>query len=323
MNVRKINFYKRCLFSYINYKRGKPNPVLLILSPTMECNLKCSYCATWQNDNKSFESWWPEIRRRKASIENMKSLISEAYKLGIAYITVSGGEPLLIDNIESIGQYAQNKGLMINLGTNGTLLKGNRAKQIINSFDQIRISLDGMERTHDKLCGVPRTFSRVVSNVKYVMEQKKKAKIGLNFVINDENEKEIPEFTEYFKDMVDFISIIPRFDASQCGIENMEKPNTMRNNECDAGRLYIYFAAGCILPCPYVTEHLNKRLVDDNGLVYEPGNLAKIYDSFRDIESVNCHGCLATCTTNISRIFKSSPLTLIKNSLRYRKHYAL
>lgn len=348
MQLKKLKFYRRCLSSYLYYKIGKYRPIVLVISPTLRCNLKCRYCNVWFNRNAAFPRFWKKIKKTSLDKDKLISLINESYSLGIAYVSFSGGEPLLVKGVEHAGLYARKKGIFVNLNTNGTLLFGKRAERILNSFDQIRVSLNGLEETHDKLCGIKGTFEKIDSNLYKIQNLKRNAKIGLNFLLNETNEHELEGFIGYFRNRVDFISILPRFDFNQCSKSQLrtlegnkrtvdvlskfkpkvqyrkefaESSELTKYPECDAGKLYMFICADYVLPCPFLTEKMNKGWVYKNDYVYHEGNLAEIFNSLKDNKDIKCLGCKAHCTSEISAIFRSSPLKLFKNLWGYKKVY--
>jgi len=344
MSIRKFRFYWKCLSCYINYKLKRYKPILLVISPTVKCNLKCKYCSVHKSFNPAFPKYWESFKDADLEIDKLFSLIDEAHDLGIAIISFSGGEPLLIKGIEKVARYARGKGMIVNLNTNGTLLNRIPSSDIVNSFDQIRISLDGLEKTHDKLCGMNGTFNRVTKNLSRLKNIKGNTKIGLNLVINEENEKEIDSFVNYFKDKVDFISFLPRFDFNQCNnipFKSFKQINhsesfknfinregfftsrrLMKKSECDAGKLYLFIGPhNMVLPCPFLSEKGNMDIMSTYDYVYKKGNLKDIYNIFVQKKEFNCIGCRATCTSEISNVFRSSPIKLIMKFFNYKKKY--
>jgi MoaA/NifB/PqqE/SkfB family radical SAM enzyme len=87
-------------------------PNLLILDITHRCNLQCWMCDIWKDKERDIDKTYIE------------KIIMQAKKLGIKEIALSGGEPLLREDIFEIFEYAHNIGIK-NLGvlTNGILVK--------------------------------------------------------------------------------------------------------------------------------------------------------------------------------------------------------
>lgn len=85
----------------------------LFVYPTRRCNYRCSYCFTNSDATHSRETFVLGIWRR---------LIEETRDAGIGEIRLSGGEPLLISDIESRCKAIGDSGLSYTITTNGALL---------------------------------------------------------------------------------------------------------------------------------------------------------------------------------------------------------
>ncbi|MHC1635949.1 MAG: radical SAM protein, partial [Candidatus Methanospirareceae archaeon] len=144
--------------------------------------------------------------------EEIKGIIDEVAELGVCYISITGGEPLLRGDIEEIGDYISKKGMLVGLSTNGTLLEDKRAERVAKIFDYIRISLHGVEKTHDYITGREGTYKRVIKNIKNLTSIKdRKARVGINFVITTEGQSDIERLYDFSTNYlnVDFVSFIP------------------------------------------------------------------------------------------------------------------
>jgi len=111
------------------------------LEVTLRCNLRCNFCNFWQDKNK-------ETR--------LKDYSSIVRHLNPLHLTITGGEPLLRSDLESIiGRIHRNTDFIyMNLITNGSLLNKDRALSLWNAgLNQLSVSLDFPDERHDKLRG--------------------------------------------------------------------------------------------------------------------------------------------------------------------------
>jgi MoaA/NifB/PqqE/SkfB family radical SAM enzyme len=93
-----------------NWKHSCSIPRLLLVDPTSACNLKCTGC--WAGDYDKTHS---------LSFEKLDEVFTEAEKLGVLQIIMSGGEPLLRkDDILELAR--RHPGLSMAAFTNGTLI---------------------------------------------------------------------------------------------------------------------------------------------------------------------------------------------------------
>ena len=122
-------------------------------------------------------------------------------------VKVLGGEPfvrrdiveILTDIRDIIDPY------VMQLTTNGMLTKRTieALHQIAWPGLQLRISVDGLESTHDEMRGVEGSWSKVTQTVREVAELKDRYgfKFGINFAITDQSLPEIDDMLEFAQSM--------------------------------------------------------------------------------------------------------------------------
>ncbi len=288
---------------------------------------------------------------KKLTTEEIKATLDEVAKLGVCYISLTGGEPLLRADVEEIADYIVKKGIMVGLTTNGTLITDNRAEKIAKSFDYIRISLHGTEEAHDYITNREGTYKKVIENIKKITSiNDRKARVGINFVITTEGQSDIEKFYNYAINHlnVDFVSFIPvnisedleikddlaydrifenikKLKMKQGGIGDTNKfirrPSfDLGRDYCDAGKLFF-----AILPNGDITICTTSQLCvgnikkDDLVELWRSGKISEI----GDVYGRNCEGCYQKCTTELSFIFRSSPLKLLLSIRDMLKSYNL
>lgn len=101
--------------------RGEHIPPFLIASITTSCNLHCKGCYAIANHSCFDEA---DQTRRPLNREQWNRIFTEAEELGVAFILLAGGEPMLRrDVLELAGTH---KSLLFPVFTNGTMFtKGN------------------------------------------------------------------------------------------------------------------------------------------------------------------------------------------------------
>lgn len=101
----------------IMHQEGFRPPFLLVVSPTMRCNLRCYGCYAG-----SYE-WGEEL-----SFETLDRLMTEAKELGIHFITVSGGEPFIRRDLMTL--FEKHNDIAFHVYTNGTLINEDTAQRL-------------------------------------------------------------------------------------------------------------------------------------------------------------------------------------------------
>ncbi len=173
---------KASLYRIEAQKKGEHIPPFLIASITQACNLKCAGC--YSSDI---------ISKKKSDIKEMldaktwERIFKEAASIGIVFILLAGGEPLL--RMDVIAKAASIPEILFPLFTNGTLVK----EENIKLFDKNRnlipvLSLEGNEETTDRRRGkgVYQSLTSLMGNLK-----KKGILFGVSITITVRNIKEV------------------------------------------------------------------------------------------------------------------------------------
>lgn len=141
-------------------KNGENIPPFLIASITSACNFHCAGCYSRQN-----HACVDAEPVNQLDCEDWKNIFDEAKKLGISFILLAGGEPLLRrDVIEAAGESPE---ILFPVFTNGTLLND----EYIKLFDKKRnllpvLSIEGRREKTDERRG-----TGVYDSVKNAMER--------------------------------------------------------------------------------------------------------------------------------------------------------
>ena len=111
---------------------------------TWRCNLRCVMCNVWRQRRKSL-----------LSLPVMQALADELASLGTTKVHLTGGEVLLHPEIFEIIAALAQRGLQVNLTSNGTLLSEEYAVRLVESGVQnVSVSLDGASPpVHDAMRG--------------------------------------------------------------------------------------------------------------------------------------------------------------------------
>jgi len=123
------------------------------LEVTRRCNLRCIHCCESEQvpDN---------------SLDKIEIMVDKLSSNGLKKICITGGEPLLRNDLVEILKYIHNKKILITLSTNGLILNKSRLQELKPFIDNIRFSMHGKEETHDKITGYEGSFKKVVEGVK-------------------------------------------------------------------------------------------------------------------------------------------------------------
>ena len=186
----KSYFEKTCL-TLSEQAEIMSGPLQMAFDITNRCMMKCSHCF-----NRS-----SRVKRDELNDEQVYKTFSDILEIRPQQICICGGEPLLRKKILLEGsQRLKDAGIFLGMVTNGYLINKKVAKQLAEiGFDQIQVSLDGFERSHDRLRGVPGAHSRAVAAIKHLCDAG--IKTLTSFAPTKFNIEEFPEYVEYVKSL--------------------------------------------------------------------------------------------------------------------------
>ncbi|NLY39538.1 MAG: radical SAM protein [Firmicutes bacterium] len=164
---------------------GVSVPFTILIDPTSNCNLRCQGC--WAG---AYE------KHHTLSFEEVDRIVSEAKELGIHFITMSGGEPLLWPHLLDLAQKHSDVAFM--LYTNGTLIDAQMARRMREAGNiSPAISLEGWRETTDRRRGKG-VFDRVMAAMDHLKENG--VAFGISVTVTRHNWEEL--FSDQFIDMI-------------------------------------------------------------------------------------------------------------------------
>lgn len=168
-----------------------PRPYTLVAELTYRCPLRCVYCSNPVDFERS---------RGELSTEDWRRVFSQAAKLGVVQLHLSGGEPVLRSDLVDLIEYARTHDLYTNLITGGTLLDEDKLLRFREAgLDHIQLSIQGATReTAEETAGV-RSHQKKIGIARLI------GKLGipltLNVVIHRLNIAEVPELIRIALDL--------------------------------------------------------------------------------------------------------------------------
>ncbi len=120
---------------------------------TENCNLWCRHC--YQGERGMEELSLAQIKNVIREVSDMISVWSETYGLSFSRsMNITGGEPFLRPDLLPILAEVSRRGFEIFLLTNGTLVNGERARQLADlDVRGVQVSIEGPEDVHDEIRG--------------------------------------------------------------------------------------------------------------------------------------------------------------------------
>jgi len=167
-------------------KLRKPKGPVVIWNLIRRCNLCCKHCYSISADTD-----FPG----ELSTEQVFKVMDDLRQFQVPALILSGGEPLLRDDIHLIARRAKDLGFYVGLSTNGTLINHDCIDAIAGSqFDYVGISIDGIGKTHDTFRRMDGAFEKSMAAVRSCRERD--IKVGLRFTLTQDNAEELPELLD-------------------------------------------------------------------------------------------------------------------------------
>jgi Fe-coproporphyrin III synthase len=167
--------------SFVNYLRSRVTGRLsslpvLVLMPHSRCNCKCVMCDIWKaNHNK-----------REIASEDLASHLDAFRKLGVKWVLLSGGEPLMHSNLWSFCRSLKELDVRITILSTGLLLQPH-ASEICTACDEVIVSLDGSRDIHNRIRGVARAYEAIEEGVRAIKKVDPEFRVTGRCVIQREN----------------------------------------------------------------------------------------------------------------------------------------
>lgn len=187
-------------------KNGEHIPAFLISSITSSCNLHCAGCYSRQNHACTDEAPVDQLTK-----DEWNKIFDEADDLGISFILLAGGEPLLRWDV--IEQASNHKNILFPIFTNGFFV----ADKYIDLFDKHRnlvpiISIEGDKNSTDSRRGEG-VYDKVMESMQKLKENG--LIFGVSVTVTTENMEEVysREFIDNLLDLgckaVIYVEFVP------------------------------------------------------------------------------------------------------------------
>ena len=163
---------------------NESRPYTLIAELTYRCPLHCPYCS----NPLDFAEHGNEI-----DTDTWLRVFQEAEELGVVQLNLTGGEPLLRNDLERLIEEARKIDLYTNLITSGIPLTFERLPRLrALGLDSVQVSVQSARPSvSDRIAGVP-SFNRKLDVMRWVTSLD--LPLTMNVVLHRENISEINEF---------------------------------------------------------------------------------------------------------------------------------
>ena len=157
-------------------------PFLIVWNVTRMCNLQCRHCYALAGMRDPHE----------LNPEEALKAVDDMAHAGLAYIALSGGEPLIRPDIFDIIERIRKNGMAFSIATNATVLTPERARRLkeLNCL-YVQVSVDGATaKTHNWFRG-RNSFELTCKGIQNAVEAG--IHVGVATTVTQHNYQEVPE----------------------------------------------------------------------------------------------------------------------------------
>ncbi len=271
---------------------------------TSQCNLKCCHC--YIEDRISCQTV------RYLDVKSIEKVIDEAYKLKAITVTLTGGEPLMHPEFPVILKLIKERGFLVFLKTNGTLINSKNIQYIKKHVDSIILSRYGFSaETYEAVTGVKKSYDMYCNSLSLLKQYQIPYKE--NAILLRENESEIELFLSSNMKIEQYISthkdnpyagkhrpsdgVLFQYYAhrlqSSSDLTHMrfdDKPYDTRVCNCGMCSLTIT-SHGDVIPCTnfnYVLGNISDQSLEK---IWNSRNKAEVMDKCRVGQFTKCIKC--------------------------------
>ena len=159
---------------------------------TRSCNLNCIHCRA-----SSESGPYPE----ELDTQKCLSILGEIRKTGTPIVILTGGEPLLREDVFELAKKGTDLGLRMVMATNGTILTPEIVQEIKESgIQRVSVSIDGHDGTsHDNFRKVPGAYKMAMNGITLLREGG--VEFQINTTVTKHNAENLPEILDLAVDM--------------------------------------------------------------------------------------------------------------------------
>ncbi|MCA1622490.1 MAG: radical SAM protein [Acidobacteria bacterium] len=182
----------------------EPHLKRLQIELTRHCNLRCGYCYSMSG---------PSVRT-KLLIEQVEAILDDALDLGCIWIDYTGGEPLLYRDWQRALKAARERGMVVSLHSNGTLLNEKNLTFLAEiGISHLQVSADShLPAIHDSIRGSKGSHAKTVASIK--LAQRLGLKVRVTLMAHKGNKENFAETVKWFNDELGASVLLDRVIAA-------------------------------------------------------------------------------------------------------------
>jgi len=201
----KSGIFEEPILHTIPIKKEQQKLSLVQFSISSKCNLNCKYC--YATDR--VESLYP-----KMNLNEYKRVVDDitGYSNGTEF-TLTGGEPLLNEDVFDIALYIRSRHSSVDLLTNGTLITQDNIERIKEAFSKVSMSLDGSTREQHELFRGDGSYDKTMKAIDLLDSHGIPCRLSMT--VNRMNIKDVESMARKYGDRLSFQPLFPAGNAKK------------------------------------------------------------------------------------------------------------
>ncbi len=188
---------KICPISFLEVEKEEPftyqysAPLRMDMALTFKCQNNCVHCYAGGPHETA-----------ELSTSQWKEVIDRLGQIGIFILTFTGGEPTLREDLPELLHYAQNKGMVTGLITNGRKMKDKEYVQNLEKagLDFVQVTLESHKpKIHDLMTAAEGSWKETVVGIKNAVHSQ--IYVTTNTTLSKYNAPEFLRTIDYIKDL--------------------------------------------------------------------------------------------------------------------------
>lgn len=188
---------KICPVSYLDVKTVEPfthslsAPLRMDLALTFRCQNNCIHCYAG-GPHETYE----------LSTDQWKRVIDKLHCIGVFILTFTGGEPTLREDLPELLLYAENRGAVTGLITNGRRLKDKSyAEQLEKAgLDFVQVTLESHKpQIHDQMTAAKGSWKETLAGIKNALQTR--VYVTTNTTLSKYNASEFLQTMDFIKEL--------------------------------------------------------------------------------------------------------------------------
>lgn len=233
------------------------------------CNMNCKFCfADWRNIAEQLP------------LKKVESIIKFLKEYGLEAINLTGGDPLMRDDIIEIARYCKSLGLITIISTSGILLP--QKQEVLNYIDAINLPLDSFNHNiHNEMRPnkLENHHGHILNLIEFISSNYKNVEIKINTMVGKTNIEDVINIPKLFSNKVDKWKL-SKFFASGYGANFKDKYEITTEEYNNLLKKAIFIYGENLLTKDEYEQNASYVFIDSKGVLNynHNGEIKKISD---------------------------------------------